>query len=122
MPHAIQLDRTGGPDVLRWREVEVGAPGAGEVRIRHKAAGLNFIDIYHRRGLYKQELPLIPGVEGAGTIEALGEGVAGLEVGDRVAYVSRQPGAYAEERLLPARLLVKLPDGLEPETAAGVML
>ena len=86
MPHAIRINETGGPEVLRWEEVDVGEPGAGQVRLRQEAAGLNYIDVYHRVGLYPQPLPFTPGVEGAGVIEAAGPGVTGLKVGDRVAY------------------------------------
>jgi NADPH2:quinone reductase len=122
MPFAIKVHRTGGPDVLSWEETPVGAPGPGEVRLRQRAAGLNFIDVYHRTGYYPQPLPLIPGVEGAGVVEAVGEGVESLAVGDRVAYVSRKPGAYAEERLIAADRVLKLPDAIPSEQAAGLML
>src|SRR5215213_9601631 len=106
MPHAIRMHHTGGHDVLRWEEVAVGDPGPGEVRLRQEAAGLNFIDVYHRTGLYPQPLPFIPGVEGAGVVEAVGEGVADLDRGDRVAYAG-PAGGYAEERLVAADKLVK---------------
>lgn len=122
MPHAITVDQTGGPEVLLSREIAVSDPGPGEVLIRHHAAGLNFIDIYFRRGLYPHALPFIPGVEGAGTVEAVGEGVTDFQTGDRVAYVWRKPGAYADVRVIEARRLVKLPDAISFEEAAALML
>ena len=121
MPHAIRIHETGGPEILKWEEVEVGEPGPGQVKLRQEAAGLNFIDIYHRTGLYKQELPFTPGTEGAGIVEAVGPDVAHLKVGDRVAYAG-PIGGYAEERLIPADRLVKLPDGISTELAAAIML
>ena len=121
MTHAIKVHQTGGPEVLEWQPVEIGDPGQGEVRIRQHAAGLNFIDVYHRTGLYPQPLPFTPGVEGAGVIEAAGDGVHGLRVGDRVAY-GGPIGGYAEERLIAADRLVKLPDAISFEQAAGMML
>ena len=121
MPHAIQVHEAGGPEVLQWQEVEVGAPGPGQVRLRQEAAGLNFIDVYHRTGLYKQEYPFTPGVEGAGVIETIGPDVANLSVGDRVAY-GGPIGGYAEVRLIPADRLVKLPDAISFEQAAAMML
>ena len=121
MPHAIRVHQVGGPDVLEWEEVEVGEPGPGQVRIRQEAVGLNFIDVYHRTGLYKQDLPFTPGVEGAGIVEAVGSGVSGLEPGDRVAY-GGPIGGYAEVRLIPADRLVKLPDAISSEQAAAMML
>jgi len=121
MPHAIRVHETGGPEVLKWEEVEVGEPGAGQVRIRQEAAGLNFIDVYHRMGLYKQELPFTPGVEGAGIVDAVGPDVSKVKVGDRVTYAS-QIGGYAEERLIAADRLIKLPDHISSEQAAAVML
>lgn len=121
MPHAIRVHQTGGPEVLKWEEVEVGEPGPGQVRIRQEAAGLNFIDVYHRTGLYPQPLPFIPGVEGAGTVEAIGTGVTSVNVGDRVAY-GGPVGGYAEVRLIPAERVVKLPDDISSEQAAAVML
>jgi NADPH2:quinone reductase len=121
MPHAIRIHETGGPEVLRWEEVEAGAPGPGQVRLRQEAVGLNFIDVYHRTGLYPQALPFTPGTEGAGIVAAIGPGVAGLSVGDRVAYAG-PIGAYAEERLIDADRLVKLPDGISSEQAAAAML
>lgn len=121
MPHAIRVHETGGPEVLRWEEVEVGRPGPGEVKIRQQAAGLNFIDVYHRIGLYKQDLPFTPGVEGAGVIEEVGTGVQHLAAGDRVTYAS-QIGGYAEERLIDADRVVKLPPQVSSEQAAAMML
>ena len=121
MSHAIRIHQTGGPDVLKWEEIEVGEPGPGQVRLRQEAAGLNFIDVYHRTGLYKQELPFTPGVEGAGVVDALGEGVDHLSKGDRVAYAGPL-GGYAEERLIDADRVVKLPDAISCEQAAGMML
>jgi len=121
MPHAIRVHETGGPEVLKWEEVEVGEPGPGQVRIRQEAAGLNFIDVYHRTGLYPQPLPFTPGVEGAGVIDAVGPGVTDLSVGDRVAY-GGPVGGYAELRLVPADRLVKLPDSISSEQAAAMML
>ena len=121
MTYAIRIHETGGPEVLRWEQAEVGEPGPGEVRLRQEAAGLNYIDVYHRTGLYPQPLPFIPGVEGAGVVAAIGEGVAGLAVGDRVAYAG-PIGGYAEERLIPADRLVKLPDSITTEQAAAMML
>ena len=121
MPHAIRVHETGGPDVLSWEEVESAEPGPGQARIRQSAAGLNFIDVYHRTGLYPQPLPFTPGVEGAGTVEEVGEGVADLKAGDRVAYAG-PIGGYAEERVIDADRLVKLTDDLSFEQAAGMML
>jgi NADPH:quinone reductase len=121
MPHAIRVHETGGPEVLIWEEVEVGDPGPGEVRLRQQAAGLNYIDVYHRTGLYQQPLPFTPGVEGAGVVESVGEGVTGLRPGDRVTYAG-PIGGYAEVRLIPADRLVQLPDGVPFELAAAMML
>ena len=121
MPHAIRVHETGGPEVLKWEEIEVGDPGRGEVRIRQEAAGLNYIDIYHRTGLYPQDLPFTPGVEGAGVIEAVGTDVTGLKVGDRVAYAGLT-GGYSEIRLIAADRLVKLPEAISSEQAAAAML
>jgi len=121
MPHAIRVHETGGPEVLKWEEVEVGAPGPGQVRLRQQAAGLNFIDIYHRTGLYPQPLPFIPGVEGAGVVESVGPGVTAVKPGDRVAYAG-PVGGYAEERLIDAGRLVTLPDGVTTEQAGAMML
>ena len=121
MTHAIRIHAPGGPEVLQWDEVEVGEPGSGQVRIRQAAAGLNFIDIYHRTGLYPQPMPLTLGVEGAGTVEAVGQDVSDLKVGDRVAYAGPL-GGYSEERLIDADRLVKLPNDIGFEQAAGMML
>ena len=121
MTHAIQIHQTGGPDVLQWEEVDVADPGPGQVRLRQEAAGLNYIDVYHRTGLYPQPLPFIPGVEGAGIVDAIGEGVTSLRPGDRVAYAG-PIGGYAEERLIDAERLVKLPDSISAEQAAAMML
>src|SRR5439155_27215713 len=121
MPHAIRIHQSGGPEVLKWEEVEVGEPGSGQVKLRQEAAGLNFIDIYHRTGLYPQELPFTPGVEGAGVVEAVGAGVTDVQPGDRVAYAG-PIGGYAEARLIDADRLVKLPDSVSSEQAAGMML
>jgi len=121
MPHAIQVQQTGGPEVLQWAKVEVGDPGPGQVRLRQEAAGLNFIDVYHRTGLYPQPLPFTPGVEGAGVVQAVGEGVTNVSTGDRVTYAG-PIGGYAEERLIDADRLVKLPDSISSEQAAAMML
>jgi len=122
MSHAIRFHQTGGPEVLRWEEVTVPAPAAGEVTVRHHAVGLNFIDIYHRSGLYPVPLPSGIGLEGAGVVEAVGSGVADLAVGDRVAYAGGPVGAYAEARNMPADRLVKLPAAIDFKTAAAMML
>jgi NADPH2:quinone reductase len=119
--HAIRIHKTGNPDALQWEEVDVGDPGSGQVRIRQEAAGLNFIDVYHRTGLYKQALPFTPGVEGAGIIDAVGPDVSHVKKGDRVAYAG-PIGGYAEERLIDADRVVKLPKGISSEQAAGMML
>jgi len=121
MLHAIQVQQTGGPEVLQWAKVEVGDPGPGQVRLRQEAAGLNFIDVYHRTGLYPQPLPFTPGVEGAGVVQAVGEGVTNVSTGDRVTYAG-PIGGYAEERLIDADPLVKLPDSISSEQAAAMML
>ncbi|HOT83181.1 MAG TPA: quinone oxidoreductase [Candidatus Defluviicoccus seviourii] len=123
MPHAIVLSETGGPENLRWQEVTVGEPGPGQVRLRHTAIGLNFIDVYHRTGLYPlPSLPAVIGLEAAGVVEAVGPGVSDLTVGSRVAYASPPAGAYAEVRLMPADRLVALPDGIDNAHAAAMML
>ncbi len=121
MPHAIRIHEFGGPEVLVWDEVEVGDPGPGEVKIRQAAAGLNFIDIYHRTGLYPQQMPFTLGVEGAGTVKSIGGGVTNVKPGDRVAYAGPL-GGYAEERLIDADRLVKLPDAISFDQAAAMML
>lgn len=122
MTHAIRIHETGGPDVMRWESVEVGDPGPGEVRLRHTAVGVNYIDTYHRSGLYPVPLPAIVGVEGAGVVEALGEGVTGLSVGARVAYGAAPIGGYSEARLIPADRLIALPEGVSDQTAAASFL
>ncbi|AOI58105.1 quinone oxidoreductase [Burkholderia diffusa] len=122
MPKAIRYDQPGGPDVMKWVDVEVGEPKAGEVRIRQHAVGLNYIDVYFRTGLYPQPLPGGLGMEAAGEVTAVGDGVTALKAGDRVAYVGQPPGAYAQERVMPAERLVKLPDGISYDDAASVML
>ena len=123
MPKAIRIRRTGGPDAMRWEDVEVGTPGPGEIRIRHEAVGLNYIDVYFRTGLYPApSLPFSPGMEGAGIVEAVGEGVDSVAVGDRVAYAAPPVGAYAEERLMPAGKVVKIPSGIDSRQAAAMML
>jgi NADPH2:quinone reductase len=121
MPHAIQIRQTGGPEVLNWTPIEVGEPGSGQVRLRQAAVGLNYIDVYHRTGYYSQPLPFIPGLEGAGTVEAIGEDVSGLKVGDRVAYAG-PAGGYSEMRLIEADRLVRLPDAISIDQAAAMML
>jgi NADPH2:quinone reductase len=121
MPHAIRIHEAGGPEVLAWDEVEVGEPGPGQAKIRQAAAGLNFIDVYHRTGLYPQQMPFTPGVEGAGTVESVGDGVTNVKPGDRVAYAGPL-GGYSEERLIDADKLVKLPDDISFEDAAAMML
>jgi NADPH2:quinone reductase len=122
MTHAIRFHQTGGPEVLVWEGVEVGKPGPGEARIRHTAVGLNFVDIYVRSGLYPTQLPSGLGSEAAGVVLEVGPGVTDLKAGDRVAYGSSPLGAYAEERLIPADRLIKLPDGIDDKTAAAMML
>ncbi len=122
MAGAIRVHETGGPEVLRWDDVEVGEPGPGQARLRHTAVGLNYIDTYHRTGLYPAELPLTPGMEAAGVIEAVGEGVTDLAPGQRVAYAGGPIGAYSEVRLMPADRLVPLPDEIDDHTAAAMML
>jgi len=123
MTHAICVHELGGPEVLRWETVEVPDPGPGEVLLRHTAVGLNFIDVYHRTGLYPAgATPFIPGMEAAGVVEATGQGVAGLGPGDRVAYASMPLGAYAERRVMPADRVVPLPGSIDDRTAAAMML
>ena len=121
MTKAIVVHQPGGPDALRWESVEVGAPGPGQVRIAQRAAGLNFIDVYHRTGLYPLPAPFTPGVEGAGVVEAIGEGVSGFSIGDRVGYAG-PIGGYAEARLIDADRLVHLPDEIDFDQAAAAML
>jgi NADPH2:quinone reductase len=122
MSHAIRFHATGGPEVLRWEAVGVGEPGSNEARVRHYAVGLNFIDIYHRTGLYPVPLPSGIGVEAAGVVDAVGSAVTDLRPGDRVAYAGGPLGAYAEVRNLPADRLVKLPDAIDFKTGAAMML
>ncbi|HEX2530292.1 MAG TPA: quinone oxidoreductase [Burkholderiaceae bacterium] len=122
MSKAIRISRTGGPEVMELVDIEVGDPGSGEVRVRHAACGLNYIDVYFRNGTYPQPLPGGLGMEGAGVVEAIGTGVTHVKPGDRIAYASRPPGAYAEARIMPAAGLVKLPDSIDFETAAAMML
>lgn len=122
MVHAIRIHEVGGPEVMKWEEVEVGAPGPGQIRLKNTAAGLNYIDTYHRSGLYKLPLPLVLGMEGAGTVTAVGEGVNDIKVGDRVAYASAPLGSYSEERLMQADRVVVLPNGISDQTAAAIML
>ena len=120
--HAIRIDQPGGPEAMHLTEVPIGEPGPGEIRIRHQACGLNFIDVYHRTGLYPLALPAGLGMEGAGIVEAVGEGVTHLRAGDRAAYASTPPGSYCESRVMPAKCVVKLPIGIDFETAAAMML
>jgi len=123
MTHAIRAHESGGPEVLRWEEVEVPEPAPGQIRLRQTAVGLNYIDVYHRTGLYPVgAFPAVLGLEAAGVVERLGEGVTALAVGDRVAYASPPLGAYAEARVMPADRVVKLPAGVGDETAAAMML
>jgi NADPH2:quinone reductase len=123
MSKAIVIHQTGGPEVLQWEDFDPGEPGEGEALLRHEAVGLNFIDVYHRTGLYGlPQLPAVIGMEGAGVVEALGEGVTEVAVGDRVAYAGMPPGAYAELRRVPADRLVKLPGAIPSRQAAAMML
>ena len=122
MPRAIQITEYGGPEKLQLVDLPVGDPGPGEIRIRHHACGLNFIDVYQRTGLYQNPLPLTLGMEGAGIVEAVGEGVTHLRPGDRAAYASNPPGSYSEVRVMPAKTVVRLPEGIAFDTAAGMML
>jgi NADPH2:quinone reductase len=122
MVEAIRVNATGGPEVMEYVDVELGAPGPGEARVRHEAIGINYIDIYFRSGLYPQPLPAGLGMEGAGVVEAVGEGVTEVAVGDRVAYAGRPNGAYAEARNMPANILLRLPGSISFEAAAAMML
>src|ERR1700740_1681515 len=122
MAHAIRFEKPGGPDVLSWQTVEVGKPGQGQVRLRHKAVGLNYIDTYQRSGLYQMPMPSGLGSEGAGVVEEVGPGVSGLKPGDRVAYSGGPIGAYADERVMPADRLVSGTDGLTHQQTAAMML
>ncbi|MBC7391784.1 MAG: quinone oxidoreductase [Variovorax sp.] len=119
---AVRIDRHGGPEELKIVEVDVGEPGPGEIRIRHKAVGLNFIDTYQRSGLYPFAMPLQLGMEASGIVEAVGEGVTHLKAGDRAAYASQPPGSYCEVRVMPAKCVCKLPDAISFETGAAMML
>ncbi len=121
MPKAIRYHKQGGPEVLQLDEITVGDPGAGQVRVRHKAIGVNFVDTYQRSGLYPMQLPGVAGNEGAGVVDAVGQGVTNLKAGDRVTYTGL-PGSYTEVRLLPAERVVKLPDGVSEEMAASMTL
>lgn len=122
MTHAIRFHEHGGPEVLAWEEITLAPPGPGEALVRHTAVGLNFVDVYVRKGLYPAKLPSGLGTEAAGVVEAVGEGVTDLAPGDRVAYGHAPVGAYAEARLIPADRLVKLPDAIDDRTAAAMML
>jgi len=122
MTRAIQINQTGGPEQLKVADVEVGQPGPGEIRIRHKAVGLNYIDVYHRTGLYPLKLPHTLGMEASGIVEAVGDGVTHLKAGDRAAYASNPPGSYCELRVMPARVVCKLPDAIDFDTGAAMML
>jgi NADPH2:quinone reductase len=122
MTKAIRIQQQGGPDVMQWVDVEVGDPGPGEARVQIHAAGLNYIDVYHRSGLYPSQLPAGVGLEGAGVVEAVGAGVTHVKPGDRVVFADQPPGSYAEARIMPAKPLVKLPRGISFETGAAMML
>jgi NADPH:quinone reductase len=122
MAHAIRFEKPGGPEVLSWQQVEVGKPGQGQVRLRHTAVGLNYIDTYHRSGLYQLPMPSGLGSEAAGVIEEVGSGVSGLRPGDRVAYSGGPIGAYADERVMPADRLVPIPTSISDQQAAAMML
>ena len=122
MSKAIRIEKHGGPEVLQMVDVEVGDPGPGEIRIRHKAIGLNFIDVYQRDGLYPMSMPLRLGMEASGIVESVGEGVTHLKAGDRAAYASQPPGSYCEVRVMPAKCVCKLPDSISFETGAAMML
>lgn len=122
MTHAIRIHRHGGPEVLQWEPIELSNPARDQVLVRHTAIGLNFFEVYERTGLYQANLPLIPGREAAGIVEAIGEGVRSVAVGDRVAYVSTTSGSYAERRLVPADRIVKLPNEIDERTGAAVLL
>jgi len=122
MTKAIRIEQVGGPEVMQWVDVEVGAPGPGEIRVKHHAVGLNYIDVYFRTGLYQQPLPGALGMEAAGVVEAVGPDVTLFQPGDRVAYAARPPGAYCQERVMAAAGVVKLPDALSFEQGAAMML
>jgi len=118
----VRIDRNGGPEEMKLIELPVGEPGPGEIRIRHHACGLNFIDVYQRAGVYQLPMPLTLGMEGAGIVEAVGDGVTHLKAGDRAAYASNPPGSYSTRRVMPAKTVVKLPDAIDFETGAAMML
>ena len=122
MTKAVRFHKTGGPEVLSYEDVEVGSPGQGEARVKHSVIGLNFIDTYHRSGLYPLPLPSGVGLEAAGVVEAVGPGVTHVKAGDRVAYAGGPPGAYSQERLVPAEKLVTIPEGVSDAEAAAMML
>ncbi|MDZ7590921.1 MAG: quinone oxidoreductase [Rubrivivax sp.] len=122
MSQAIQITAYGGPEQMKLVDLPAGDPGPGEIRIRHLACGLNFIDVYQRTGLYANPLPLTLGMEGAGIVEAVGEGVTHLQAGDRAAYASNPPGSYSQVRVMPAKTVCRLPDAIDFDTAAGMML
>ena len=122
MPKAIRIEQTGGPEVMKFVDVEVGAPGPGEVQVRNHAIGLNYIDVYFRTGLYPQQMPAGIGLEGAGEVTAVGPDVAGFKVGDRVAYAGQPPGSYSQMRNMPPKQLIKLPRSISYETGAAMML
>ena len=122
MTKAIVQTEVGGPETMKWQDVELGSPGKGEAKVRHTAVGLNFIDVYFRTGLYPAPLPLTTGMEAAGVIEELGEGVTDFKVGDRVAYAGRPVGAYSEARIMPVDNLIVLPDSIDDKTGAAMML
>lgn len=122
MSRAVQIDQHGGPEQMKIVDVQVGEPGPGQIRIRHKAVGLNFIDVYQRTGLYQLPMPVRLGMEGSGIVEAVGSGVTHLKVGDRAAYASHPPGSYCEVRVMPAATVCKLPDAIDFDTGAAMML
>ena len=122
MGKAIRMYKTGGPEVLLWESLDLAPPGPGEVLLRHDGIGLNFIDVYHRTGLYPlPSLPATPGLEGAGIVEEVGQNVREVSVGDRVAYASLPPGAYAEVRIIPAHRLVKLPESIPSRQGTAII-
>jgi NADPH2:quinone reductase len=121
MAKAVRYHKQGGPEVMQYDDVQVGEPGAGQVRVRHTAIGVNFVDVYQRSGLYPMQLPMVAGNEGAGVIEAVGQGVTDLKAGDRVCYTGL-PGSYCEQRIVPAERMVKLPQGISEEQAASMLL
>ena len=122
MSLTVQIAQHGGPEEMKLVDLPVGQPGPGEIRIRHKAIGLNYIDVYQRSGLYPFPMPLSLGMEASGVVEAVGEGVTHLKVGDRAAYASSPPGSYCQERVMPAKNVCKLPDAISFETGAAMML